>query len=303
MPPRQDAPLLSDRDAARQLSHHVDDIVRLAQTDDALNVACVKFQMEHAAAMAAFPGHAAEQDAERAHLLAALNRMVDLAATIARAILQRAAAPSRGGSPQGPSGAVPPPPPEERLDSPTSGSADMPTMFSASTADELRSSSVDDLAASDMIAERNATLMRHCCRAAALVFLVSEQLRPAVQEHALEFGLLEVLRSALLLPRSVELRSFAEGFRTEHMNVLSNFTFGCRAVCGALGRDEALLHAVLGATRVDEENPGLVEWAEFTIRNVCALSPEAREHIRAQQPLTKPAYMPGPVGAQATAAA
>uniref|UniRef100_A0A7S1PMH7 Ataxin-10 domain-containing protein n=1 Tax=Neobodo designis TaxID=312471 RepID=A0A7S1PMH7_NEODS len=275
------ANLISNPDAARTIGGHVDELVVLAQTDADLNMACVKFQMEHAASKASFDG-----TGEREHLLATLCRMVDLATKISTVVLHRAigAATPKSTSPVSPRPDEMPPPGSTAF---AAAAAEAPGMAGPA-------SSVDDLmAGGELCTERDATLMQHCCRVAALAFLVSEEMRPLLQQHALDSGLLAVVRGSLCIPRHVELRCFAEGFKTEHMNVLSNFTFGSRSVCDAVAADEPFVLAIMGATRIDEENPGLVEWAEFTLRNVCGMSPAAADVIKNQKPITKPAYMPG----------
>jgi ataxin-10 len=270
--------LITNRDAVRTVAGRIDELVVLAQTDADLRMACVKFQMEHAASKASFDG-----TGEREHLFATLCRMVDLSNNVASIVLQRAvgAATPKSTSPVSPRADEMPPP---------GGAAGISAAAPAGMG--AQASSVDDLAGSGMCNERDATVMQHCCRIAALAFLVSEELRPSLQQHALDGGLLDVVRGALCIQRLIELRFFAEGFKTEHMNILSNFTFGNKAVCDAVAADEELVLAILGATRIDEENPGLVEWAEFTLRNVCGMSPAAADVIKSQKPLTKPTYSP-----------
>jgi ataxin-10 len=276
---RTSGPLISNTDAARSIGVHVDELVVLAQTDADLRMACVKFQMEHAASKASYDG-----TGEHDHLLATLARMLDLATNVSSVVLQRVvgAATPKSTSPVSPRPADMPPPGADGFDTDPAGGMGG------------QGSSVDDLmAGGDLCSERDATLMQHCCRVAALAFLVSEDLRGDLQQHALDGGLLTVVRGSLCLPRMMELRFFAEGFKTEHMNVLSNFTYGNYAVCTAISQDEPLLLAILGATRIDEENPGLVEWAEFTLRNVCGMSQAAADVIKAQKPMSQPTYTDG----------
>lgn len=301
MPPRTDTPssLVTDREAARAASRHVDELVRLAQTDPDLRMACVKFQMEHAAAMAGYDAGAS--GAEEVHLEAMLRRMLELATGTAAALLQRVQAGAR--SPVSPPCAPPATAatgtgshPSSAVNSPTSAASAHARGFASFDGMDSapRSSSVDDLNASDLVLERNASLMQHACRVAAVVFLVSQHFQTRLQQYGLDIGLLDVVRDALRLPRNTELRCFAEGFRTEFMNVLSNFTFGHPNVCDAVAADEDLVRAIMGATRIDEENPGLVEWAEFALRNICGMSGQARDVVKAQRALTKPTYMPAP---------
>lgn len=284
--------LISDEAAARAMACHVDDLVILAQTDPALQVACMKFQMEHASARAEFDskkhmeitsptgsassrsqsppqelpdpvpaaaGRSCAQQRERVHLLAALRRMLEFAVTTGLHALSPVSAQGPGAS-------------------------------QAKFGD--RSSSVDDLNTGEASLERRATMMHLSTQIIALAFIVAEELRTEVQSFALEeTGLLRLVSGALKLSRELELEFFAEGFKTDHMNVLSNFTFGSGAVCAAVAADEQLLLAVLAATRIDEENPGMVEWAEFALRNVCKMSPDAQAVIRAQVPMSKPQMM------------
>jgi ataxin-10 len=285
MPSRRDAEpaggsrYITDSAAAREMGMHVDELVLLAQTDAEMRMACVKFQMEHAAAKAAYCED--EEEDELEHLDATLKRMLDLAVYIGTTVLRRAVENTpRNISPVSPLSDTALPA------SPTSASS-APGIFNA------RNSSVEDLshAGSDLSWERNAAAMQHSCRIAALAFIVSEKLRPRLQHHALQGGLLPLCRGGLCIARAVELRCFAEGFKTEHMNAVSNFTYGNRDVCEAVAADEQFLLSILTATRIDEENPGLVEWAEFTIRNICGMSTTACDVIKAQRPLSKPAMM------------
>lgn len=290
--------LFTDVGAARSMTTHLDELVVVCQTDVELQKAVLKFQMEHAAAAASYTPPADKQLATaKEHLKATLVRMLDLAVLVASTVLTRAtdassragssaSAPAAGKSPLvGGFTADHPPPGFTRSPSPPEGGGMEPN-----------SSSVDDLAAgSDAARTRDAEAMHHAVRVASFVFIVAEDLRLALQMHGLRHGLLDVCRAAVCLPRLTELQFFAEGFKTDHMAVLSNFTFENADVCNAVANDDGMMVAILSATRVDEENPGMVEWAEFCIRNVCTLSSTAREKIATQKPL----QTAGPIAALA----
>ena len=92
--------------------------------------------------------------------------------------------------------------------------------------------------------------------------------------------ILEYVADALAISRDVELHCFAEGYRTMHISLLANLTHDCPEVCKAAGSSTKLLSAVLTCTRLDEENPGCAEWAEYCTRNICLHSPEARDFIK-----------------------
>lgn len=292
--------LFSDVSAARNMTDHLDDLVLTCQKDSELQKAVLKFQMEHAAAAASFQSPATG-DVEglihaREHLEATLMRMLDLAVLVISTVLRRVTeSQSRTTSRTSVGGRSPPSPSFEGAQGlPSSNRSLSPPSEDSATAAQLPPlhpcpNSVDDLAAgSDAARARDAEAMHHAVRVASSVFIVSEDLRTTMQKHALRTGLLELCKRAVCLPRLTELQYFAEGFKTDHVAVLSNFTFENSDVCRAVAEDEMLLLAILGATRIDEENPGMVEWAEFCIRNVCALSALARETIKAQKPMSQP---------------
>ena len=278
--------MLSDPAAAAAITKHLDQMVVLCQADPTLQLAALKFQMEHASAKADFDrsggDSAAEpprspsapvetlsrEDREKAHLRAALMRMMEFGLACGRETLERATDVSAASSQRSPLA--------DRGPRGFGGAAEPPT-----GGERARSGSVDDLATQDALMERAATISHLAVQVLGLVFLVSEELRPVLQRHALhDLRLLDYVKRALLLDRETELSTFAEGFKTGHMNLLANFCYKNTEVCSAVGKIDPLLVAVLAGTRVDEENPGMVEWAEFTVRCICEHSGEARDFIR-----------------------
>jgi hypothetical protein len=99
--------------------------------------------------------------------------------------------------------------------------------------------------------------------------------------------LLDFLQAALTVDRNVELTWFAEGYRTMHLNALSNATHRCPAACRAVVTScDVLLQAVLMlARKLDQENPGSMEWAGMVVHHIGAagLGHEALEHVRRRQ--------------------
>ena len=121
------------------------------------------------------------------------------------------------------------------------------------------------------------------------VFLVSHDVRPLLQSYIAEHRplLLDFLRKAITVDRKTELYCFAEGYKTTHMSVLANLCSEAPLVAQLVAEDDALMVAILNATRVDEENPGLAEWAEFAIRNLCHSSDAAQQRITSLMPSSR----------------
>ena len=72
------------------------------------------------------------------------------------------------------------------------------------------------------------------------------------------------------IERKVELRKYADGYRTAVVRVLANATYQNAGACEALW-GAGLLPTLLQHTHLDEENPCLKEWASFTISNMMVL--------------------------------
>eukprot|EP01065_Artemidia_motanka_P026982 TRINITY_DN32219_c0_g1_i1.p1 TRINITY_DN32219_c0_g1~~TRINITY_DN32219_c0_g1_i1.p1 ORF type:complete len:316 (+),score=77.12 TRINITY_DN32219_c0_g1_i1:78-1025(+) len=100
----------------------------------------------------------------------------------------------------------------------------------------------------------------------------------AVQQHCLSEGLVQLLSRMWGIPREMELLRYAEGYRSLIVRVIANLVYGCPEAAQVV-KQEGMLDAVLGATRIDEENPGIREWAAFCIRNLCA-DPSVQQHIK-----------------------
>jgi ataxin-10 len=260
---------ITDSAAAASLSENVDQLIVLAQTDAVLSVATIKFQLEHSTAKVSYEQGGGDGGGPKQHLARALNRMFDFALAVSVEVLARALA-HAASTASSPGGSSPPTSPMQHADSPDSGHGGgmLP-----------RASSVEDVG-SDAYFARQTTMAHVALEVLATVFLVSEDARPLVQRYAAaDTAVVAHLRDALGVPRDVELASFAEGYKTQVMAALSNLAYACAAVGDAVAADDALLAAVLSGTRVDEENPGMVEWAEFAIRNICLASGKAQDAI------------------------
>eukprot|EP00668_Euglena_longa_P014842 GGOE01018872.1.p2 GENE.GGOE01018872.1~~GGOE01018872.1.p2 ORF type:complete len:232 (-),score=56.53 GGOE01018872.1:271-966(-) len=95
--------------------------------------------------------------------------------------------------------------------------------------------------------------------------------RDAVQRLQASVAVQCPLWAALLaIERKVELRKYADGYRTAVVRILANATYKNAEACEqawACG----LLPTLLQHTHLDEENPCLREWASFTISNMMVL--------------------------------
>ena len=93
-----------------------------------------------------------------------------------------------------------------------------------------------------------------------------------LQTYLLEDGIIDTLMQMYMIPREVELLRYGEGYRTCLMRVLANATYENHTVTAHL-LEKGFIPTILSATKIDKENGGLREWAEFTIRNITSYPP------------------------------
>eukprot|EP01063_Lacrimia_lanifica_P038335 TRINITY_DN8126_c0_g1_i1.p1 TRINITY_DN8126_c0_g1~~TRINITY_DN8126_c0_g1_i1.p1 ORF type:complete len:288 (+),score=105.66 TRINITY_DN8126_c0_g1_i1:96-959(+) len=93
-----------------------------------------------------------------------------------------------------------------------------------------------------------------------------------LQNFLLENGIVGTIMSMYTIPRQVELLRYGEGYRTCLMRVIANVTYENHTVTAFL-LEQGFVPSILSACKIDEENAGLREWAEFTIRNITSYPP------------------------------
>ena len=272
----------------REISELIDSVLTMSQPDPELRMHCIKFQVEHAAAKAEYqcargggegisdsacssPAPALSSD--MLELKWALQRMIDLASAISQSIISRSIRGFRDTSPSMASS----------VDSPYSDNSSIPR-----TDDGLGrfSGSVDEFANDhEMRVEIRANVMHGVLEIMSQSLIVHPALCGLLQAYMVcEKGLIPHLSELMCLEKEVELTCFTEGFKTDVMKLVANVTFENAEASNAIGVDQRFLNEILSATRIDEENPGMVEWAEFAIRNVCQSSTVARDHLKKLQP-------------------
>lgn len=250
-----------------RISRNVDTVVSLSATDAELRHYVLKFQLEQAADKAAY--EAAGQSVNKLdHLRKVLQRMVDLALAVAQQVLRRTL---------------------EDFQSHVavlSGDVKATVSQTPTSSEMLQTSSVADFAeGTETWLESGAHLSAQAVEILAMVLIAHSQLRPALQAHMLEMNIVPYLAEALAVSRDHELSYFQEGYKTEHMRLVANFVFENPAASRAILQDERLLKEILSGTKVDEENPGMVEWSEFAIRSLCEVSQDARDRIKQLTPM------------------
>lgn len=256
----------ADPEVLGQINRCVDAVVALCKTDEEIRNFALKFQLEQAVDKAAYE---AEGGNRLGHMEKALQRMADLALAVAKTVLRRTTLdfgeqPPRSGS-VGKSSSY--------LQSPTS-----PDMFQCS--------SVADMAAgTEAWLESGARLSFESVQLLSLVLLAHPRLRPALQVHMLEREMVAYLDEALAVPKEHEYGYFQEGHKTEHMRLIANLVFENAKAAREIVHRNRLMQEILKGTKVDEDNPGLIEWAEFTIRNLCETNQEARDKIKNLTPI------------------
>lgn len=251
-----------DKDILDELNDKVDLILNFSLKDVDLKQISVKFQFEHAA-------HKLEYEfsrTERLHnLRIILQRMADLAFDTAAIILERSLTLSRN-------------------------QVEKEGTFSHTEAFEFpmasRVDSVDDFSPScDSILDCSANLSFLSVSVLSLVILASKSLRYEIQIYLLDKKILTYLTDALRVPKEHEIRYFLEGHKTELLRLVANLSFENKPVSVGIAGNDELLISILSSTSIDEENPGIGEWAKFAIRNICCISEEARTKLRKLSPV------------------
>ena len=93
-----------------------------------------------------------------------------------------------------------------------------------------------------------------------------------LQGYFLATDILDTIMAMYTIPREVELLRYGEGYRTSIMRVVANVTYDNNSVTAYL-LEKGFIPSILSATKIDKENAGLREWAEFGIRNITAYPP------------------------------
>lgn len=278
-------------DILNEVSSHLDSLISFCQNgDEDLGALCAKFQMEHAAAQAEYSiemtkmrsvSESRAQEYGERHLVEAMKRMIDFAAESARVVLVRCANRRALGASVKPLTCVSPNSDSSGKDSLSEGSGPKEDTELCSNRSQ-RSCSVEDVTeGGDHWIATGANVMHASVSILSLILLGHASVRPLLQTYmAGPRRILDYIVDALSVDRETELQFFAEGYRTSHLSLLSNLTHDASSVCKEAGGNSRLMQLVVNSTRLDEENPGMGEWAEFSIRNLCHHSAEAREFIK-----------------------
>lgn len=259
-----------NKEELAKIGPKVDDILAICLASfDNLRDLGFKFQYEQAAEKAAYQNGEVKPD-PMVQLTHVLYRMVDLTLGTAKAVYDQTLAEWRRRKCEGES------------NSPTSPLASSQSLTSPEV---MRNSSVEDFnEGSSAWVERGAHLSLLSLEVLSSVLLAHASLRKILQKYMLEYNVLDYLEKVLEMERDHELAFFPEGFKTECTRLVANLTYDSADVNGVLAGRDKLLFCILSATRIDEENPGMVEWAEFAIRNICESSAPARDKIRKLAP-------------------
>lgn len=283
-----------------ELSGLVDTLLRISPMyDSELQKFVVKFQVEHAAAKAEFQCEISSRDTEESstrdfseattpdmrHLHLALKRMIDLGAAVAQQVLRKSLKAARGLSPS-PCSSFSSEPVGYTMSerSPSLNSND--DHFTAALPG-LRASSVEDILATDESwIECGANLMHAAVEIMSLALVVHPELRSQLQLHLVnECKIVNYLVEAMQISKEHEVNYFAMGFKTDHVKLVANITFDNSDVGRVISGRSELMNELLNGTRIDDDNPGMVEWAEFAIRNLCCSTEEARDSLRKMRPV------------------
>ncbi|KAG5510354.1 hypothetical protein JKF63_07683 [Porcisia hertigi] len=249
----------------------VDDVLSICLASfDSLRGMAFKFQYEQAAEKAAYQSGERKPDS-MTQLMHVLQRMIDLTLGTARAVYDQTLLEWRRRKCKG-----------GEADSPTSQLASLQSITSP---DVLRNSSVEEVAEGSFAwIERGCHLSLLSLEVLSSALLAHHSLRKNLQKYMLDLNALDYLEKVFSMERDHELCYFPEGFKTECMRLIANFTHNNLEVSAALAERDTFLFNILSATQIDEENPGMVEWAEFAIRNICESSPAARDKLRKLAP-------------------
>ncbi|KAH9598349.1 Ataxin-10 domain [Trypanosoma melophagium] len=265
---------VKEADAAtlQHISSKVDALLMLCETDGELRNYSLKFKLEQAVDKTAFEAKR-EAGEEMLHFRRVLQRMADLALHVAPHILRRVRKYVKG----------------KNLSQNDNLSCDRMNTDTLSTHSSSlqRSSSVEEFCdGSEAWLESGAHLSYTAIELLCLILVSHPRLVKPLQMYLFESRILEYIEDALSISREQEITFFQEGYRTEHIRLIANLTLDNEEVCSAIVSNSAILSAILTGTRFDEENPGMVQWAEFSIRNLCCCISEAREIIRRLTPIS-----------------
>lgn len=248
-----------DPNILHEVSEKIDLILDLCQKDLELQPFAFKFQFEQASDKAAFESRNEEREC---HMERVLQQMSDLAREVASYVLDRSISHSQQKNDK------------NQLSSNTLAGG------------TLRVSSVDDFTAGgEAWMECSANVSFLCSSVLSLVILSNKSIRKKIQVYLLEHNVLEYVINALKISKEHEINYFLEGHKTELLRLLANMSFENSVTSKAMAENDELLMSILSSTRIDEENPGLGEWAKFTIRNICHAAESAREKIKRLQAL------------------
>lgn len=248
----------ANNEVLQKISSNVDTILTFCTSDVELRNFALKFQFEQAAEKAAYNG--GDSTDGLLHMKHVLQRMTDLALSVAKSILSRT------------------------LESASKAAA---KENEDSQREFFHSSSVEDFAeGTEAWLETGAHLSFLSVELLCSTLLTHKKLCKTMQNYMLEKNIVEYLANALSISRDHEIGYFQEGYRTEHMRLIANLSFSNPEVSSSIVRNDELTRSILSGTKIDEENPGMVEWAEFAIRNLCESSREAQDTIRNMTPLS-----------------
>eukprot|EP00796_Vickermania_ingenoplastis_P009581 gene9581-6736_t len=252
-----------NRDILNEMGEKVDLILDLCHKDDELQPFALRFQFEQAADTAAF----ASCPTDRAeHMEKVLKRMADLGREVAAYVLERSLSESK----------------KARENS----QLWVPSPPQAAPPDIPRVSSVDDFTVGgDAWLECGANVSMLCVSLMSLVILSNKRTQYKLQTHLMDQHVLPYVNEALKISKDHEMSYFLEGHKTELVRLLANLSFENAKTSSAIVHNTELLRSILSSTSIDEDNPGIGEWAKFTIRNICLSCNEARERIQQLKPL------------------
>lgn len=251
----------ADSEVLRLVSLKVDSLLVLCETESELRNYSLKFKLEQAVDKTAFQANRRDGE-EMLHFQRVLKRMADLALQIAPHILRR----TRG---------------HPKNDAPRPKSDAAPTYGGLQ-----RNSSVEEFCdGSDAWLEAGARLSHTAVDLLCLILVSHPRLVHTLQMYLFECGVLDYIEDALSISREQEMAFFQEGYRTGHLQLIANLTMDNAEVCSHVVNNSVLFGAVLTSTRVDEENPGMGEWAKFCVRNLSCCTSEAREKMRRLAPI------------------
>nr|CCC92230.1 conserved hypothetical protein [Trypanosoma congolense IL3000] len=260
----------ADIGVLEQINSNTDSLLALCETDSELRNYSLKFKLDQAVDGAAFQAKRKEGE-EILHFQRTLQRMMGLALSVALHILRRTTKFYVNSSTQ-----------KGRSE------ANVVENLAQEGGDinlQRKSSVVEFCDGSDAWLEVGANLSQKAAELLCNIIICHPEFVKPHQTHLLRNGILDYVAEALNISQDHEMMCFLSGFKKEHMRLLANLTFQNGEVCSAVVGSAPLLTATLKATRIDVENPGMAEWAQFVIRNLCCSSSRAREKIGGLTPL------------------